>query len=185
MKKNVGIIFVFFAINLFACNGNTRSDGEATNKSFIKNNSKNKNIDVEQLSGEWMKDCNAGAGNIVILKTLDTALMEITFNQIQIDTKISINITDTNVVLLFKLIEPYDLGNGGIRLHWKDFSRDSVIAKMEIIDSANANLTWYGFYDNLLKIRTWIDGFDILPDDRTKNQTPIKKCQDFKFSDER
>jgi hypothetical protein len=168
------IILIGVILGLAACNSASERKQQNTGHSLYAH--------IEKVSGEWAKDCTSGSGNIVILRTLDTALMEITTNQVQIAAGINIERTNRKVTLSFHLIAPYDLGAGGARLNWNNFSRDSIIARMEVIDTAHAKLTWYGFYDTKEDKRIWKDGFDIFADDRSKNQADIVKCNDFIFS---
>ncbi|MEI8278207.1 MAG: hypothetical protein WCG87_00505 [Bacteroidota bacterium] len=138
---------------------------------------KRSNIDDKKLCGVWMTNCNSGLGIITIPESLDTTLMEINSNQIYIDSKIDILHTKDRTSLLFRLITPDDLGAGGARLHWDDFSRDSIIAIMNIIDTKHADLKWFGFYDTKLKKRVWLHDYELLDFDSTINHVLITKCK--------
>ena len=135
-------------------------------------------IDKKQISGDWQKNCNGESGRISIFPNIDTAVIEVNSNQIVIMTKCRQLEANNHIIVYFKLIKPIDLGEGGMGLSWKDFSKDSVIAKMEITGTSQAKITWYGFYNKQLKKRVWTNGFDILSGNGN-NQALIKKCNDF------
>jgi len=181
MKKSTKTIFALSIISLISCSNNHDEKKTLTNNKINNSYNKNRNYCLKNLSGDWEPDCKTLDGYIEIPKSFDTAKMQITLNQIDIASKIEIDSNDSKMVLEFKLTKPTDLGAGGGSLHWDNFSRDSVIIKMNIIDSTRAKLTWYGFYDNNLKRRFWKDGFDMLGNDSTKNEVLVYKCSEPTF----
>lgn len=127
----------------------------------------------QSISGYWSKDYNEGAGYIEINSTNDTAFIEVNSNQIYIKAKLMQKNENGSDVLLFTLIQPGDLGIGGARLAWNSFSRDSIIAKMQILNANQGKFTWLGFYDG--HKRVWEYDSDLLPakNNETKNNTTI------------
>lgn len=170
--KSVSIIFILCCILLIAtCNRNTKRPEKK-----IQDSIHNRLINNNNFSGIWQRECQGEAGHINILKNIDTAIIEVNSNQIIVLASVEVKRGGNSVSLLFRLIDPYELGPGGMNLEWSAYSRDSTIAKMKLIDNSSAKIVWLGFYNTDKNKREWVDGFDLLDDNRSKHIAYIKRC---------
>lgn len=115
---------------------------------------KNK-IDLISSNSKWKKNCDESFGSVSIIK--DLGVICVNANQIYINSKIKKSEKKNYEV---RLIKPMDLGRGGMELEWKNFSKDSIIATIEVIDEGSINFKWLGFYNLKSNNREWIKESD-------------------------
>jgi hypothetical protein len=122
------------------------------------------------LSGNWSTTCDNGT--ILKIISMNESFLEVNKNQIYIKTKAEKNKDSINLVL----VDPEDLGPGGMRLKWNSFSRKLPIAVVKNISDRTIHFEWIGFYDESSSSRTWTNepGFFTLGDNT------FQKCSDIK-----
>ncbi|GAB6263045.1 hypothetical protein [Photobacterium sp. R1] len=69
-------------------------------------------------------------------------IVEVLSNQIYIQAHLSTHEDQT----LVYLIQPDDLGLGGMQLHWDDFSTEHPVMALEKRNESQYAVTWYGFW---------------------------------------
>lgn len=106
-----------------------------------------------QLKGRWSPDCENFDG-IRIDSRLD-AEFTINSNQIVIDSKL-VGGDQQNGVFGVYLVAPLDLGPGGMKLEWGNFSRISKIAEVKINGENNFRLKWVGFFNKHMNQYQWV-----------------------------
>lgn len=107
------------------------------------------------LAGKWSPDCEPLEG--INLASDGSAIFSINSNQIYV--KVHAKETSPNVFNLF-LDAPSDLGAGGMRLSWDNFSRTTPIAVFSVISPNEVDMKWRGFFDNKTKKYQWAEGPD-------------------------
>lgn len=182
IKKLLFPFCILFAACTNSAQPTTDKESDKANTASINDSVKNvnesSNFSEGNIVGTWMTSCEGGAGHISISSLSKEATIEVNPNQIVIGA--SIDTSDLHDrVIRFRLTSPGDLGAGGANLNWNHFSKDSVIAKLEIVDSVHANLTWYGFYDKKLNKYIWKHDFSMLLDESgkaTQDRVSVINC---------
>lgn len=118
------------------------------------------------LLGKWALKCDE-SGWISIASEEDIT-MEVNANQIYIHATGEVS----EKKLVIKLIEPADLGFGGMSLDWDNFSRAIPIAEMQVISDNSAKIKWFGFYNKKSNAQEWINE----PDFFDQENNVLKKC---------
>lgn len=99
----------------------------------------NTNINI---NGNWLYSCNSSAS--INITDENNTLLAVMSNQIYI--KVKLKKIKKNKFELF-LIEPEDLGPGGMNMKWENFSRDKAIANIDLLENGTIQFFWIGFYD--------------------------------------
>ncbi|MNG30116.1 hypothetical protein D3C84_1156660 [compost metagenome] len=60
------------------------------------------------------------------------------------------------------LDSPEDLGRGGMMLGWKEFSKITPVANMELISEGASSVEWFGFFSDKSNSRVWVNEPDFL-----------------------
>lgn len=106
--------------------------------------------------GRWSPDCERVGGiNIYDKKNI---IIEINLNQIYIRARGEFH---GSAVTLF-LDSPEDLGRGGMMLGWKEFSKITPVANMELISEGASIVEWFGFFSDKSNSRVWVNEPDFL-----------------------
>ncbi|MCM0148682.1 hypothetical protein KCN56_08935 [Photobacterium galatheae] len=69
-------------------------------------------------------------------------IVEVLANQIYIQARLATHEDQT----LVYLIQPDDLGPGGVRLHWDDFLTTHPVMTLQKLNQSRDAVTWYGFW---------------------------------------
>ncbi|MCL1942027.1 MAG: hypothetical protein FWF54_00520 [Candidatus Azobacteroides sp.] len=93
------------------------------------------------IKGNWFITCNESA--VFKIEKENDILLPVMSNQIYIKARIE-KVKD-NFYHVY-LIEPDDLGAGGLRLDWDNFSTEKPIADIEILSNGTMSFKWIGFY---------------------------------------
>lgn len=118
--------------------------------------------------GKWALKCD-GSGWISIASKKNIT-MEVNVSQIYIHAAGKIS----GKSLVIQLIEPTDLGFGGMSLDWDGFSKAMPIAEMQIISNKSAKIKWLGFYDKKSNSRVWVNEPDFFdPKSHTLNKCSL------------
>ncbi len=117
----------------------------------------------------WAIDCASGNGRMYFKN--NKVEMVVNSNQILISAKMVKH--DDNVLLY--LLEPTDLGRGGMMLNWDDFSRNKPIAD-GLIKDGKITLSWKGFFSDSMKKYIWTSDSDF-SSPKGKNDVMITKCK--------
>jgi len=96
---------------------------------------------AEVLYGRWSPDCNSIQGLKVV--SSGTAELDVNSNQIYIEVRLSAEKNHTNVYLE----KPLDLGLGGMKLDWKNFSSSRSIGRITDWSTKKLKFQWIGFYN--------------------------------------
>jgi len=118
------------------------------------------------ISGRWALKC--GESGWISIASKEDITMEVNANQIYIHAAGKIS----KKKLIIKLIEPTDLGFGGMSLDWDNFSKATPIAEMQMISDKSVRLKWFGFYNKKSNSREWINE----PDFFDQENNVLKKC---------
>ena len=108
------------------------------------------------VTGRWSPSCNDEEG-ITLTNDNSTVFFIVNHNQIVI----SMQTKTTKESIDFFLVKPVDLGSGGMKLNWSDFSKKLKIATLKLHEQS-ANFEWYGFYDEIKKVHSWVNDPDII-----------------------
>lgn len=113
------------------------------------------NISFEEnksIDGNWKTNCdNLGTLEIKEKKVF----IELNSNQVYIDALLDKK-NDSIYNILLKA--PNDLGAGGMRLDWGNFSKDSIIARINYSKKRDFIIfNWLGFYNDSIKKREWVE----------------------------
>ena len=167
MKKHLWIIVPLF---LYSCNAGTapkepaldtvhaHAGNDKNNTSASDHSPKTETkteAEIWQL-GNWNIKCD---GPVYLSIKQNQAELNVNDNQILIDV---VGKTDPGSpdVYRIKLIKPQDLGTGGMRLDWDNFSKDSTIAELKFFKPDHAIYTWLGFYNKKTHKREWVGQSD-------------------------
>lgn len=102
------------------------------------------------LNGNWAYDKESSYASIKIKN--DEGIFVVMSNQIYINVKIVIDDLDENIYNIF-YDKTSDLGVGGMRMNWDDYSKDKPIATIKkIIKNHNIEFFWIGFYNRKTKV---------------------------------
>lgn len=93
------------------------------------------------INGAWIEK-NDNPEQIIIIS--DTAKIDVVHGQICIDALLKYK-EDSILVYLIKNSE---LGMGGARLSWTEFSREKKIASIMLTGDDSFKFTWFGFYND-------------------------------------
>lgn len=132
-------------------------------------------INDSNLLGTWIPNCNNGNGYLKIIRT-DSIELEVNSNQIYILSKGIESKGDTISVNIF-LIEPSDLGRGGMSLNWNNFSTNIPIAALKYFNQNDIEFSWYGFFNKKTLKREWVDKIDWLMSNSRDYPICLKKCK--------
>jgi len=108
------------------------------------------NNKLEKYYGIWKTSCENGFAYLTIKK--DTSFFAVMSNQIYIKVSLKKDTKKTNSYNII-LIQPDDLGAGGILLDWSNFSRSIPIGYIFFLPSNMAEFKWLGFYNIVKKER--------------------------------
>jgi hypothetical protein len=112
--------------------------------------------ELADILGRWSPNCEKIGG--INIQDQNKITIEVNSNQIYILSTGTIN----NDTLIMTLNSPEDLGRGGMMLEWDNFSKETPIAKMELISERKSKVEWLGFYNNKLKTSVWLSEPDFL-----------------------
>lgn len=128
-----------------ATSDGTGEPGKAASQQNLQNeNKKPKNL-KEYLKGAWKKNIVTGCYNLWI--EFPTAQdICIASNQIYADISYKSNAKEKKIYLYFK--RPTNLGEGGIRVRWKEIDRNKPIAIIDVskaVEEDEIEIEWLGF----------------------------------------
>jgi hypothetical protein len=95
------------------------------------------------VAGAWSTQNGCGSTRIYSLDSIELGLVA---NQVWILARGVPNAVDCRILDLY-LMEPVDLGEGGMALAWDNFSRKKPIGRLEFISGVKMLTAWNGFYD--------------------------------------
>ncbi|MGM5630051.1 hypothetical protein O2K51_04035 [Apibacter raozihei] len=122
------------------------------------------------INGNWGYSCESPAS--ISIKNENNILFAVMSNQIYIRAKLKE--IEPNKFELY-LIEPDDLGPGGMRMNWSNFSKNRAIATIDLLKNGTVNFLWIGFYDEKEKEIIFPDCEFNLESDNT-NPVVLRKC---------
>jgi len=95
------------------------------------------------INGSWKNPNGCGITNIYSLDSIELSLVSM---QIRVLVR---GVPDENdcMKLNLYLVQPTDLGGGGMMLSWDNFSLSIPIGELEFINTCKMKNTWLGFYD--------------------------------------
>lgn len=161
------IAILIFFICLLGCKQKVLKHSKiSSNKEINKvvQSTKKPIINEFNIAGYWTNNCQAGSGYVDILDS-NNLKIEVNSNQVYLKGKYE-NIKSNFYNIYFTSKE---LGRGGNSLSWSNYSKDSIIGTLKLIDKKYANFKWLGFYNKVTKKREWVDNTDF------KSPT-LKKC---------
>ena len=100
-----------------------------------------------------------GAGKSTLMKILTTYInadegsaivngFEVNSNQIYIKARAKYRFYSPSITIMeIFLVEPDDLGLGGMKLNWNGFSGTHKIAEIRAFKNQSVEFQWFGFYD--------------------------------------
>lgn len=112
--------------------------------------------EVAAIAGRWSPDCEVYGG--VTVNNENSAFIEVNSNQIYIRAKVK----EDQGFWSFILVDPEELGRGGMQLAWPDYSRSHVIARFSMRGNASGELNWFGFLNERTGDMEWTDEPDFL-----------------------
>lgn len=127
------------------------------------------------FEGDWKVSCKQGSGFIQINKDY-SILMEVNSNQIYISCFGIKKVYDEYQILEIFLIEPDDLGHGGMNLNWNFFSKNKMIGKLLFNNEYKMEFEWFGFYNDKKKKYEWVDNIDFILSDNKNYPVCLEKC---------
>ena len=111
---------------------------------------------VKNINGTWRISCDEGSGSLNINNK--NVFMEVNSNQIYIDALAK---KKNDSIYNLYLNSPKELGAGGMRLDWDNFSKDSIIGKINYnVQNNIIKFSWLGFYNEKTKKRDWTENSD-------------------------
>jgi hypothetical protein len=109
-----------------------------------------KSLSKFNLDGNWAYDKESSYASIKIEN--DKGIFVVMSNQIYINIRIVVDDLDKNFYNVF-YDNTNDLGAGGIRMSWDDYSKDKPIATIKkIVNNYNIEFLWIGFYNKKTKV---------------------------------
>lgn len=110
---------------------------------------------VNGCHGTWVLSEKQQHPYIAIRADL-SAYIVVESDQIMINAKLIPDKDSVNNSYNILLVTPAEeLGVGGQRLDWSNFSKTLPVANIEFESNNKANFTWYGFYNTINKERVW------------------------------
>ncbi len=137
----------------------------------------NKSLE-ENLKGKWKITCDNSSGFVHIVDD-ENIIIEVNSNQIYIKARAKYRFYSTYITIVeIFLVEPDDLGLGGMKLNWNDFSGAHKIAEIRVFQNQSVELQWFGFYDKEKKIYVWEKEMEFILDSPQEYPICLKKCVD-------
>jgi len=136
---------------------------------------KKNRIGEQNLAGVWKVSCEDGSG-FMRYKDKNNIILEINSNQIYVLVKADYTVQKDTLSGMLYLIEPDDLGAGGMKLKWGNYSKKIPIAEIKMFNTKNIELRWLGFYNDNNKKREWVNNIDWLLSGNKNNPICLQKC---------
>jgi hypothetical protein len=123
------------------------------------------------LAGRWSPNCD----NLEGMKIGDHSKVEFTINsnQIVINSTLQKYSKNDGIVDVY-FDSPLDLGRGGMKLDWVNFSKIRQIATIKIKDEDDFILNWTGFFNKKMKKYQWVGQPDFY---RESGMIDFKRCE--------
>lgn len=173
MKKS--IITLVTILFLYSCKNNIDSN----NGLLLSSNLNNTHVQhIELDKGSYRIDC-VNYGNVVPLfdysNVTSRAYIDL-FNKVETARVIADVSYENDKGYYFKFRMLAGITRYNEQLNWHELSKDSIIAKVEVVDRDNLKLWWYGFYDTKQQKRVHLESdFNTIGGD---NPVTLIRCED-------
>ena len=130
----------------------------------------------ENLEGKWKTTCDNSSGFVNIINE-ENIIIEVNSNQIYIKARAKYRFYSPSITIMeIFLVEPDDLGLGGMKLNWNGFSGTHKIAEIRAFKNQSVEFQWFGFYDKEKKKYVWERKMDFLLKSPYEYPVCLKKC---------
>lgn len=135
-------------------------------------------ITYKDLKGRWQTDCDGFTGFDISATDTNIIIMVLS-NQVVISAAADTSKLGTDNSITLRLVEPTDLGRGGMMMNWNVYDHDKPIAILTVKSEQQVQMAWHGFYNKQSNTYEWSTEIDMVQEtkDGANANITLHKCQ--------